>query len=511
MSVSDPVDFNDFGLDANMLADMMKKFQTPQNENKQNKQANNQPVKSDNGSKSSSNAQIKLDTELDFMETYNVLARYSVYKGEYCDNPIIGTGTVGIGKDMFENKFIRVGIQYYAPHGAREYTLQTIEFTIPEFFNKRRLDSHEVVPVFDPESSEDVASLIARGTRFVDFTQGPYYAHANGYMYVPIRGGFKRLPIDSRVVIDPDGYKKDHANRWFSKDTMAEIPDTYIYATMPTVPVFSLEYRAWGEVPVFNLGDIQFDKTAFDRTVLPQTHRDTISPLVKHFYNTNCLDFIAGKKKGLVFLLGGKPGTGKTLTASAIAELNEKPLYCIGSGDLGTSPDLIDNNLKKIFDMVEKWGGMVLIDEADVFMSRRTDYNIDYNACVSVFLRLIENYTGILFLTTNKEHVKIDNAFDSRIHIRLHYHELDADGRGKVWSEALTRYKINDIDINAIKVHKLNNREIANIVQLAYVAVGGDETKVTTQKILDFITLRLSFDPSEDYGTIGDNVSDLIN
>lgn len=491
--MSEQVDFSQFNLDESAFQSMLAQMQSAT--------SNNSTGSVGTGSVGTGNTQLTLQSELTFDETFEVLKKYTVYMGEYCDNPIIGTGTVSMGMNMFKQRFITVGIEYYAPFGASEYTLKNLDFTIGEFNGKKRLNTHEVVPIFDPETNEEVMAAIARGTQFVEYTRTTYYGHANGYMYVPIRGGFNRLPIDSRVVVDPTGYKRDHANRWHDKDTMTEIPGEYIYATMPTVPVFSLEYRMWGEVPVVNLGDIQFDKTAFDRTVLPQDYKDTIRPLVENFYKTDCIDFIAGKKKGLTILMGGKPGTGKTLTANSIAELCEKPLYCVGSGDLGTKPDQIDTNLKRIFSMVEKWGGMVLIDEADVFMSRRTDYNVDYNACVSVFLRLVEEYMGILFLTTNKEHVKIDPAFDSRVHIRLHYHELDAEGRAKVWTEALSRYHINNIDVSHLCQHKLNNREIANLVQIAYVSVGGSPSAVTQEVLARFVKLRLDFDPTEEYDT----------
>ena len=38
-------------------------------------------------------------------------------------------------------------------------------------------------------------------------------------------------------------------------------------------------------------------------------------------------DFMDGKGEGLIVLLHGGPGTGKTLTAESIAELVERPLY----------------------------------------------------------------------------------------------------------------------------------------------------------------------------------------
>ncbi len=191
----------------------------------------------------------------------------------------------------------------------------------------------------------------------------------------------------------------------------------------------------------------------------------------------------------MVFLLNGKPGTGKTLTAQGIAELTHRPLYAIGAGDLGSKPESIENELQRIFDMVGKWNGIVLIDEADVFMSERVDHDVMYNACVSVFLRLIESYYGILFLTTNRDH-SIDPAFESRIHVKLKYPELEANGRAKVWSESFQRYGITTVDVNKVKEVDLNNREIANIVQLAYIESGGNSKLVSPESIDYYISLR---------------------
>ena len=317
--------------------------------------------------------------------------------------------------------------------------------------------------------------------------------HANGFMYVHTWMGTKRLPINSRVVIDPEGYKKYHdADEWNSSETNNDIVDDMCPFTLPCLPVYSIEYRRWGEVPTDTLYEIKFDETAFDRTILPNNYKSLIKNLVMNFYKTECCDFIIGKKRGLVFLLNGPPGVGKTLTAHGIAELTHRPLYTIGSGDIGTEPAAIDTHLQKIFEMVGNWGGIVLIDEADVFMSKRTDYDINYNACVSVFLRLIETYFGILFLTTNRSS-GIDPAFDSRIHVRLRYDELEDEEKAKVWQESLNRYKITNINVDHFKTFKLNNREIANIVQLAYILADSEPTKITDEMMYRLVEIRQGF------------------
>ncbi|KAJ8110588.1 hypothetical protein ONZ43_g5833 [Nemania bipapillata] len=68
--------------------------------------------------------------------------------------------------------------------------------------------------------------------------------------------------------------------------------------------------------------------------------------------------------------------------------------------------------------------GVPGVDEADIFLSRRELGDLKRNALVSVFLRVLEYYSGILFLTTNRVGT-LDEAFKSRIHISLYYPPLD--------------------------------------------------------------------------------------
>jgi SpoVK/Ycf46/Vps4 family AAA+-type ATPase len=96
----------------------------------------------------------------------------------------------------------------------------------------------------------------------------------------------------------------------------------------------------------------------------------------------------------------------------------EKPLYPITCGDLGSSADDVEKNLKKHFTLASRWDCVMLLDEADVFLAKRMLENLQRNSIVSVFLRMLEYYKGLLFLTTNRVGT-FDEAFTSRVHISL--------------------------------------------------------------------------------------------
>ncbi len=96
--------------------------------------------------------------------------------------------------------------------------------------------------------------------------------------------------------------------------------------TYPYLYGFSFVAKKWGEIPVSQLNEINFDDTAFDKLVLPAEKKKLISALVK-FQDRAFTDIITGKGGGCIFLLHGSPGVGKTLTAESLAELMHKPLY----------------------------------------------------------------------------------------------------------------------------------------------------------------------------------------
>lgn len=94
-------------------------------------------------------------------------------------------------------------------------------------------------------------------------------------------------------------------------------------------------------------------------------------------------DLIRGKGSGLVMLLHGVPGVGKTATAEAVAQANKKPLFPITCGDLGFTPREVEDTLREIFRLAHHWDCVLLLDEADIFLSSRQLSDLKRNALVS--------------------------------------------------------------------------------------------------------------------------------
>ncbi|KAJ5704061.1 hypothetical protein N7493_011199 [Penicillium malachiteum] len=147
-------------------------------------------------------------------------------------------------------------------------------------------------------------------------------------------------------------------------------------------------------------------------------------------------DLIQGKGKGLIILLHGEPGVGKTSTAECVADHTKRPLFRL--------------------------------------------------------------HVGILFLTTNRVG-QIDRAFKSRIHVSLYYPKLDKKTSIQIWKNNIVRIRkefeaqYSDVeirdkeiikfakehfkDLNAKGLLNWNGRQIRNAFQTAVALASFDAKK----------------------------------
>ena len=115
---------------------------------------------------------------------------------------------------------------------------------------------------------------------------------------------------------------------------------------------------------------------------------------------------------------------------------------------IGIDEEKMETTLSSWFELAEIWGAVMLIDEADIYLEIRTTGDLQRNSLVSgesrplkssmffltfvAFLRSMEYYRGILFLTTNRVG-QIDDAIMSRVHLVVRYQLLDAKARKTIW------------------------------------------------------------------------------
>ncbi|EFQ86289.1 hypothetical protein PTT_18550 [Pyrenophora teres f. teres 0-1] len=286
------------------------------------------------------------------------------------------------------------------------------------------------------------------------------------------------------------------------------------YALMtPRIYGYALQERRWHAFHVDRIRDHDYGlrtlhdtTTAFNDLVLPKTHKSLLKALVSNqtrqfqllpstspscqtstpkIVNDASIDLVRDKGKGVIILLHGVPGVGKTSTAECVAVQLGRPLFPITCGDLGLEPSVVEKRLEEYFNLASRWGCMLLLDEADVFLAKRSDDQLKRNSLVSVFLRVLEYYDGVLILTTNRVG-SFDEAFRSRIHISLYYPPLDEASTSQIWKMNLRRLQEAqdvDIDVDEAEIKKFyrkhwrvnekkksrrwNGRQIKNAFQTA--------------------------------------------
>lgn len=198
------------------------------------------------------------------------------------------------------------------------------------------------------------------------------------------------------------------------------LTDFHLLLCPPTIRGYSLKLKLWGLFSLADITPIAFNDTAFPNLMLPPTYKDMILSFVEAHPSSASHpdadtsptsptpdpthpaeratgptpkfdDLIEGKGLGIILLLVGNPGTGKTLTAEAVADKVRRPLYMLSAGELGQSARDVECKLRDALELAERWDAVLLFDECDVFLQERSGgggaWDLARNEIVGVFLR----------------------------------------------------------------------------------------------------------------------------
>lgn len=334
---------------------------------------------------------------------------------------------------------------------GQKFGTQKMTISISEFKGTKPFKSLQAFPFeLHDKAPEMRATLIERG-RKVEALAGTNYRGYNGIGWRPnCNGGIEKFTVNGRIVIDPLGFNRfqpdfpvyvspfapspaTNSNNsilmtgrgppppmdidpWGScmnivvdveddgmpadgifddgeeKQRLLELTDEQRLICTAFVRGYSLKTKIWLYFFVNGVSDINFNERAFSALNLPNNQKDLILGFTstKQLYGSQFDDVIEGKGKGIIILLSGPPGVGKTLTAESVAEQMKVPLYIMAAGDLGLDPRSVEMKLQDVMSMCSRWGAILLLDEADVFLEQRDLHQLERNKLVSIFLRVLE-------------------------------------------------------------------------------------------------------------------------
>ncbi len=354
-------------------------------------------------------------------------------------------------------------------------------FSINSFGGAQYIKNLSVRPI----NSEELTILTERGRKYIKYALSSNYVQYKGHMFKKSMYGLHKYKADGRIMIDPTGFSKKNPS-YFGYRGIAEcesVPEDLLFMCSPFTCGFNFTTKDWGELLIDNVSEIEFDNNAFELVVIDEPIKQMVKSLVMNSSGTFS-DIITGKSGGTIICLSGPPGVGKTVLAQSVSELLHKPLYSIGAGEFGITSKELESKLAEILEIAHAWDAIILIDEADIFMEKRSTNDLVRNSMVSVFLRLLENYQGIMFLTTNRpEH--FDEAFRSRISINIGYNELNEESRFKIWTNLLKASNVNISieDIEKLSKTQMNGRQIKNCIRMSQCISKDNKNDVTREMI----------------------------
>lgn len=220
--------------------------------------------------------------------------------------------------------------------------------------------------------------------------------------------------MKSRIMADCEGsytcgpgkkiYLSDKKKSFKAEDASGQMTEVDFMLCDTSIAGYSLRDNKWDTFDIDSISDVTFDSEAFDELILPEDQKRQILSLVRVHEDDRFTfdDLVKGKGRGMVFLLYGDPGVGKTLTAGmfhstsrshdtslnshsveSVADYCRKPLLRLDAGSLGTSVSSVETGLKKAFNLAERWHALLLLDEADVYLEQRKSKNLQHNGIVS--------------------------------------------------------------------------------------------------------------------------------
>jgi ATP-dependent 26S proteasome regulatory subunit len=187
--------------------------------------------------------------------------------------------------------------------------------------------------------------------------------------------------------------------------------------------------------------------------------------------------------------LYGKPGTGKTLAAHALADYMSQSILPVTYADLDADTySAMNKNIQAVFETAAKKNALLLIDDADVLFTKGIS-QITSNQ----FRTWLDQFHGVMIFATNTIE-NYNKAFETRVR-HIHIPPPEEEGRQRLWEVSLpaTLPRADDVEpaVLARKFGDLNGREIRRILTEAVQKVQAEQRSRLELSDLEELTTRL--------------------
>lgn len=250
-----------------------------------------------------------------------------------------------------------------------------------------------------------------------------------------------------------------------------DAPGTFAWCCWPTLPVFSLDHRCFGQAVAGSLQPLRQKTDTWEAVVLPPNEKALLrAVLVQHNGEEAPASAISSRGRGLTILLQGPPGTGKSFTVGAAGDLLQCPVYVINARELGPSHYTTERRMLEALQACAQWNLILAVDDVDVLFGPDTGESGSAGKPLAhTMLHVLERHQSIVFLTAQKQ--VMDPVLHSHLTLNLCYPELSADCRSALWQAAFREVRgkasVAHIDVAALAAVPLNGWQIRNTLRLA--------------------------------------------
>ncbi len=194
----------------------------------------------------------------------------------------------------------------------------------------------------------------------------------------------------------------------------------------------------------------------------------------------------ASRGRGLAALLSGPSGTGKSMTAEAIAYELGQNLHPVRMDSLISKyVGDTEKNLVAVFAAARDAEAIVFFDEADAMFAGRQDgqdHHARYiNQQVNVLLTELEKFDGVVLLATNRPEA-LDSAFERRIRYHIRFRFPDCEARAALWRKSIPAEAPLDDNVDfeeLAETFEFSGGTIRSVVLRAAFSAANDGQRIT--------------------------------
>ncbi len=233
----------------------------------------------------------------------------------------------------------------------------------------------------------------------------------------------------------------------------------------------------FGEISRTHLYSMLVPRVKLDDVILSDLTKEAIEDALTELRHKRLifknwgLEEVVRTKKGVTLLFTGQPGTGKTMTAEAMAYELRRPLMLVNYSHLENMwVGETEKNIEAVFKDAEDSNAILFFDEADAIFHRRGQTMMPWsNRDVNVLLKRLEDFPGIVILSSNLPRV-MDKALDRRVDIAVEFEMPDAKLREKLFRKIVPKKApvAKDVDFSELaRRYPLSGGSILNVVRQA--------------------------------------------